>query len=114
MNKVDYRTKKDLVKKILGNKCSRCGDHEEDPNLQFNYIPSTKPKHTIYKYLSGDIQILLTEINNYRLLCIGCCYVETGHFPDHLGSDYLEHRKVGSWESIEVISNSYDVERDDK
>ncbi len=112
MNKVDYKAKKDLVKEILGNKCSRCGDYEGDPYLQFNHIPSTKPKYPISEHLSGDLHNLQSVIKNYRLLCIGCCYVETGNYPRYIGGTRFRLKKIGSKEEIEVISDSYNVERD--
>jgi hypothetical protein len=78
---VGYKTKKDFAIKVLGNKCSHCDRYEGNQYLQFDYIPSTKPKYPISKYLSGDVNCLLTEINSYRLLCPSCYLILNKKLP---------------------------------
>lgn len=81
MSKLNYETKRDIGIKVLGNECSRCKNHEGNPFLQFDYLFSNKPKRPISYYLRGEVDILLTEIDNYRLLCPTCYEIENRKLP---------------------------------
>ena len=91
MSEIDYGTKKDLVVKVLGNECSCCGNYEGNPFLQFDYLPSNKPKRPISYYLGRDLDTLINEIKNYRLLCPVCYQKINGKLPrDTKNTRYFE------------------------
>lgn len=68
--KVRKEVHRQLVIENLGGKCSVCGTTEG--KLWFNYIgdAAQSPKKRLSRFIGGNIEILLSKIVDYELLCV--------------------------------------------
>jgi 5-methylcytosine-specific restriction endonuclease McrA len=66
--------KRNYLKKILGNKCKKCGSKKQ---LEFDHLNPTKKKFKISKFIDLDINNLIDEVNQCQLLCKKCHHKKT-------------------------------------
>lgn len=66
--------KRKFLKKILGNKCKKCGSKSK---LEFDHLNPKKKKFKISKYIDLDVNSLIDEIKGCQLLCKKCHHDKT-------------------------------------